>query len=105
MVIKDRGLTARLGGGLVYAGRPLPMGDLKWACFRRYSLTAGIPPEFGGLGLSRHIDDRTPFQNLDVVGPGGVGWQGDRRFGAGLRVISSSPSPFEMRRSWRPRTL
>lgn len=86
VVIKDRGFTARLGGGVVYAGKPLPMIDLKWAYWRRYSLTVGITPEFGGLGVSRHIDDFTPFHNLEVLGLGGLNWRGDRRLGIGLRM-------------------
>jgi hypothetical protein len=86
VAIKDRGFTARLGGGVVYAGRPLPLVDLKWGFWRRYSATVGITPEFGGLGLSRHIDDFTPFTNLEVLGLGGIGWHGDRRMGLGVRV-------------------
>lgn len=86
VIIKDRGLTAKLGGGVIYAGKPLPMIDLKWAYWRRYSLTAGLTPEYGGLGLSRHIDDFTPFHNLEVVGMGGFGWHCERRLGLGVRL-------------------
>lgn len=86
IVVKDYGFTHRLGGGIVYSGRPLPMIDLKWAYWRRYSATVGITPEFGGLGLSRHIDDFTPFTNLEIVGLGGLDWRGNLRFGLGLRT-------------------
>lgn len=86
VVVKDRGLTSRLGGGIVYAGEPLPLLDLKWAYWRRYSLTVGLTPRFGGLGVSRHIDDFTPFSSLELVGLVGVGWRGERRLGLGLRV-------------------
>jgi len=86
VVIKDRGFTSRLGGGIVYAGEPLPLIDLKWTYWRRYSLTVGMTPRFGGLGLSRHIDDFTPFTNLEVVGLGGLDWRGELRFGLGIRI-------------------
>lgn len=86
VIIKDRGLTARLGGGIIYAGEPLPLIDLKWAYWRRYSLTVGLTPRFGGFGVSRHIDDFTPFHNLEMVGLGGIGWHGDRRLGLGFRL-------------------
>jgi len=86
VIIKDWGFTTRLGGGIVYSGKPLPMLDLKWAYWHRYSLTLGITPAFGGLGLSRHIDDFTLFHNLEIVGMGGIGWTGERRIGIGLRT-------------------
>ena len=86
VVIKDRGFTARLGGGVVYAGKPLPMIDLKWAYWRRYSLTLGLTPRFGGLGASRHIDDLSPFTNMEVLGIGGVDWHGHPRLGIGVRI-------------------
>lgn len=86
IIIKDRGLTARLGGGIVYAGKPLPMADLKWAYWRRYSLTLGVTPTFGGIGVSRHIDDISPFQNLEVVGFGGPDWHGSPQLGLGIRT-------------------
>lgn len=86
VVIKDRGFTGRLGGGVIYAGEPLPLLDLKWAYWRRYSLTLGLTPRFGGLGVSRHVDDFTPFSNLEVLAVGGLGWRGDARFGMGLRI-------------------
>jgi len=31
VVVKDRGFTRRLGGGLVYSGKLLPLIDFKWA--------------------------------------------------------------------------
>ena len=86
VVIKDRGFTKRLGGGLVYSGALLPIVDMKWAYWRRYSLTVGITPRFGGIGISRHIDDFTPFQNLEVQGIAGLGWDAKFRFGIGLRT-------------------
>jgi hypothetical protein len=86
VVIKDRGFTRRWGAGVVYAGEALPVIDLKWAYWRRYSLTMGLTPRFGGLGLSRHVDDFTPLQNLEVLGIAGPSWRGDLRFGLGLRT-------------------
>lgn len=86
VVIKDWGFTTRLGGGIVYSGKPLPLIDLKWAYWRRYSLTLGLTPQFGGVGLSRHMDDFTPFENLELVGIAGIGWSGERRVGLGLRT-------------------
>lgn len=86
VVVKDWGLTSRLGGGLIYAGEPLPLLDLKWAYWRRYSLTLGLTPRFGGVGVSRHVDDFTPFTNLELVGLAGVGWRGEPRFGLGIRT-------------------
>lgn len=86
IVVKDHGFTHRLGGGIVYSGKPLPMIDLKWAYWRRYSATVGITPEFGGLGISRHVDDFTPFANLEIVGMYGVGWHGESRLGLGVRT-------------------
>ena len=86
VVVKDNGFTRRLGGGMIYSGRLLPLADFKWAYFRRYSLTAGITPQFGGSGFSRHIDDFTPFQNLEVQGIAGLGWDAKLRFGIGVRT-------------------
>lgn len=86
MIVKDRGFTSRLGGGVVYAGEALALIDWKLAFWRRYSFTAGVTPRFGGLGVSRHVDDFTPFQNLEVLGIGGATWQGDPRFGVGVRI-------------------
>jgi hypothetical protein len=86
VVIKDWGFTTRVGGGIVYSGKTLPLIDLKWFYWKRYSLTLGLTPEFGVLGVSRHIDDFTPFGNLEVLGMGGVGWAGEPRFGLGFRI-------------------
>ena len=88
VVLKDRGFTARLGGGIVYAGKPMPMLDLKWAYWRRYSLTVGVTPEFGGVGFSRHVDDAVPFGfgNLEILGMAGFDWHGGNRLGMGARV-------------------
>lgn len=86
VVIKDRGFTSRLGGGVIYAGEPLPLIDLKWAYWRRYSLTLGLTPRFGGVGVSRHIDDFTPFGNLEIVGLAGLDWSGSTRAGVGFRL-------------------
>lgn len=85
VVIKDRGFTSRLGGGVIYAGEPLPLIDLKWAYWRRYSLTLGLTPRFGGIGVSRHIDDFTPFANLEILSLAGPDWTGKLRVGVGLR--------------------
>ena len=86
VVVKDRGFTRRLGGGIVYAGEFLPLIDLKVGYWRRYSATVGITPRFGGLGVSRHIDDVTPFGNLEFLGMGGVDWSGKPRLGLGFRI-------------------
>lgn len=85
-VINDRGFTMRLGGGIVYSGKPLPLIDLKWAYWRRYSLTLGLTPRFGGVGVSRHVDDFMPFNNLEIVGLAGPDWAGKPRLGIGLRT-------------------
>lgn len=86
VVIKDRGFTSRLGGGVIYAGEVLPLIDLKWAYWRRYSLTIGVTPAFGGLGCSKHVDNILPFQNLEVIGLIGPSWNGGLRFGTGIRM-------------------
>lgn len=86
VVIKDRGFTRRLGGGVVYAGEILPLIDLKVGYWRRYSATVGVTPRFGGLGLSRHIDDFTPFGNLEFLGMWGVDWSSKSRLGLGFRI-------------------
>ncbi|MBI2069464.1 MAG: hypothetical protein HYT79_02600 [Elusimicrobia bacterium] len=86
VVIKDRGFTRRIGGGFVYSDRFLPAVDLKWAFLRRYSSIIGITPSFSGLGISRHLDDVTPFQNLEILGIGGFAWDGNIRFGIGMRT-------------------
>lgn len=86
VLIQDRGFTRRLGGGVVYAGEFLPMVDIKWAYWRRYSATVGITPRFGGLGVSRHVDDFMPFQNLEIFGIVGLDWQSERRLGLGIRT-------------------
>lgn len=84
--IKDRGFASRLGGGMVYSDGLLPQADLKWFYLGRYSTLLVITSQFGGLGLSRHIDDFTPFQNLEFVGDVGLSWQGNARWGLGLRT-------------------
>jgi len=84
-VIKDRGFTLRPGGGIVFSGRLMPEGDVKWFYFRRYSLLGVVSPEFGAAGFSRHVDDLAPFANLEVMGLCGVSWHGDFRLGIGLR--------------------
>jgi len=86
VVVKDRGFTRRLGGGLVYSDKLLPLVDIKFVYWRRYSLTVGITPGFGGIGLSRHIEDFTPFQNLELQCIAGLGWDADLHFGIGLRT-------------------
>lgn len=86
VVIKDRGFTRRLGGGVVYAGEALPLVDLKVGYWRRYSVTVGITPRFGGVGVSRHMDDFTPFGNLEVIGLAGPNWTGKPQLGIGLRT-------------------
>jgi hypothetical protein len=64
----------------------MPEGDVKWFYFRRYSLLGAVSPEFGAAGISRHIDDFTPFANLEVTGLCGVSWHGDIRWGIGVRT-------------------
>ncbi|OGS08244.1 MAG: hypothetical protein A2270_10460 [Elusimicrobia bacterium RIFOXYA12_FULL_51_18] len=86
VVVKDRGFTRRLGGGIVYSRKLLALVDFKWAYLGRYSLTAGITPQFGGIGISRHVDDFTPFQNLEVQCIAGLGWGAKFSFGIGLRT-------------------
>lgn len=86
VVIKDRGFTSRLGGGIVYAGETLPLFDLKVAYWRRYSITLGFTPQFGAASVSRHADDFTPFQNLEILGLAGLSWNGSPRLGIGVRT-------------------
>jgi len=86
VVAKDRGLTARLGGGVIHAGEVLPLVDLKIGYWRRYSATIGITPEFCGMGVSRHVDDFAPFGNLEILSMAGPDWSGNPRFGFGLRM-------------------
>ncbi|MFA6433741.1 MAG: hypothetical protein WCW52_03515 [Elusimicrobiales bacterium] len=85
IAVKDWGFTARLGGGMVYSGKVLPVIDLKWFYWRRYSMTTGISPKFIGIGISRHIDDFTPFRNIEIVGIAGATWTGSRQFSCGIR--------------------
>lgn len=86
VVIKDWGFTTRLGGGIVYSREALPLIDLKWFYWRRYSLTLGLTPQFGGVGISRHVDDFTPFTNLEILGLQGIDWRGKPQLGLGVRV-------------------
>lgn len=86
IVFKDWGFTRRLGGGIVYSGKLLPLVDFKWFYWRRYSTTIGFTPQFGGIGISRHVDDFTPFGNLEILGMGGIGWASEPRFGLGMRM-------------------
>jgi hypothetical protein len=86
VMIKDRGFTSRLGGGVVYSGLLLPMVDFKWVYWRRYSLSVGITPQFGGIGFSRHIDDITPFHNIEVVGLAGLNWHGTPQIAVGIQT-------------------
>lgn len=83
--IKDSGFTFRLGGGTIYSERLLLEADAKFAYWKRYSLLAGINSEFGGVGVARHIDDFTPFHNLEFFGLGGLSWRGTFRVGIGIR--------------------
>lgn len=86
VIVRDWGFTSRLGGGIVYSEKPLPLLDLKWGYWRRYSATFGITPRFAGFGITRHIDDFTPFNNLEVLGIAGRTWNGGVEFGVGLRT-------------------
>lgn len=86
IVVMDHGFTHRLGGGMLYSEKFLPEADLKWFYFRRYSALGGVTPEFIGAGLSRHIDDFTPFDSVELAGLAGISWQGKLRFGIGLRT-------------------
>ena len=83
--IKEIGFTCRLGGGIVYSDELLPQADIKWLYFRRYSLITALTPRFGGLGLCRHVDDFTPFKNLELLADAGIGWHGELRLGLGIR--------------------
>lgn len=86
ILFKDRGFTKRLGGGLIYSGKLLPMIDFKWAYWKRYSLLIGITPNFGGVCISRHIDDFTSFKNLEILGLTTIDWNGKFGTGIGLRL-------------------
>lgn len=87
VVVKDRGFTRRLGGGLIYSGEPLPWVDAKVLYGGKYSLVFGVSPRFGGVGISRHVDDLLPsFRNLEAFGMGGLEWSGKPRLGVGVRV-------------------
>lgn len=86
VVVKDGGFTKRLGGGLVYSGKLLPMVDIKFVYWRRYSLTVGITPGFGGIGLSRHIDDFTPFKNIESLAMLNINWHGAHHLCFGVRL-------------------
>jgi len=86
VMVKDWGFTTRLGGGMIYSGRILPVLDLKCFYWKRYSVMAGITPGFGGLGISRHIDDFTPFYNLEIVALCGVNLHGERHVAGGVRI-------------------
>jgi len=84
--ITDHGFTFRPGGGMVYSERLLLEADAKFAYWRRYGVLIGITQDFGGLGLSRHVDDFLPFHNLEVQGDAGLSWQGHLRLAIGLRT-------------------
>lgn len=84
--ITDWGFTRRIGGGLLYSKKGLPELDVKWFYWKRYSTVVGITPEFPFIGASRHVDDFTPFQNLELMGSAGIDWSGERRFGIGFRT-------------------
>jgi len=86
VVVEDWGFTARLGGGMVYSGRILPVIDMKWFYWRRYSLTLGVTPQFGGVGISRHVDNLMPFENVEILGIAGINWTGYPQFGCGMRL-------------------
>ena len=85
VVVKDWGFTARLGGGMVYSGKVLPVIDLKWFYWGRYSLTIGVTPQCVGIGISRHVDNFMPFENVEILGITGINWTGDPQFGCGMR--------------------
>lgn len=86
VMVKDRGFTKRLGVGLVYSGRLLPELDIKIIFYKRYSLVVATTYEFAGPGVSRHVGDFTPFENLEILGLVGLSWQSKPRFGIGLRT-------------------
>jgi hypothetical protein len=86
---KRWGVTARLGLGALYSGKFLPELDCKVLYWGRYSVKLGITTEFGGVGVSRHIDDLVPFlnlQNLEVQGVYGREFGGGTRYAIGVRV-------------------
>jgi hypothetical protein len=83
--IKDRGFTFRPGGGMIFSEKLMLEADAKLAYWNRYSLLVGINSEFGGLGACRHVDDFTPFRNLEFFGLAGLSWRGELRLGIGVR--------------------
>ena len=84
--IKDWGTCKRLGIGLTYSGRILPQLDLKLFYWHRYSVAAGVNPEYLNLGVYRHVDDLLGLDNLEFGVNGGIGFDGSRRAGMGLRL-------------------
>ncbi|MBI4063458.1 MAG: hypothetical protein HY401_04065 [Elusimicrobia bacterium] len=86
IIIKNRGFTKRWGGGVIYSGKILPAIDFKWVYWNRYGIIAEVNPQFGGMGLTRHVDDALPFYNLEILGVIGLSWSGKTRLGLGIRT-------------------
>ena len=84
--IKDRGFCRRLGVAAVYSGKFLPQLDMKLAYYKRYSVAVGVNLEYINLGVYRHVDDLVGLINLEFGVNGGVGFDGARRYGVGLRL-------------------
>jgi len=83
------GVTAKPGLGILYSTKFYPELDLKVVYAYRYSLKVGITPEFGHIGLTRHVDDLIPFfnfQNIEVQVVYGMDFRGGRRWGIGVRT-------------------
>lgn len=88
LTIKNKGFTFKPGIGILYSGKLIPEIDFKFVYWTRWSLKSGINLEFFNLGISRHIDDFplcSNFNNIELQGVGGLGYQGGWRFGVGLR--------------------
>jgi hypothetical protein len=82
------GVTLKPGLGALYSDHFVPELDLKVVYAYRYSLKVGITPEFGDIGLSRHVDDLIPFfrfQNIELQVVYGMEFGGGRRWGIGVR--------------------
>ena len=112
VIIKDKGLTSRFGGGFIITpgasfkftsrGRDFslpiaPALDWKYGYWKRYSALVQISPLFIGPLFTRHIDDTTPrwmhIENLEMglsAGPlFGRGWPLNSGWQGALTVRSN----------------
>lgn len=91
-IVKNKGLTFRIGAGVVYDSKEVsPSGDIKWAFWDRYSLTSGLNKNnFELFNLSRHVDDMVRWiklENLELkAGLGKPYRETGFAYQAGLRV-------------------